>query len=380
MSENITNHTVCDSTVGGFESPLRFAPCVFMVGTDYQIIFLTSTKGIGRVEIAEQVFCREEGGLPYHGNVHKITVPGELLNRTGCYTVTFTEYANRKPYYPEGVEKVRKTYDFVPYTGGGFRLFQFADTHNQVDSPLDAYRLAGPCDIILFNGDINSSSNEIAFFDTSFRLAEQAVGGTRPMLYSRGNHDTRGLHAQDLLDYIPTRCDNGRRETFYTFRQGDLWGLVMDCGEDKADSCPEYGGTASFEAFRRRETAYLEQLIAHKESEYAAEGVRYRIAICHIPFTETFQPPFNIELDTYTHWAKLLNTMGVDCMISGHVHKAYILPANAPNKHEAAFPTAILGIPKQEAPDGGTYYVGGLMTAADGAIRFRAVPEQGNEL
>ena len=34
-----------------------------------------------------------------------------------------------------------------------------------------------------------------------------------------------------------------------TFRLGNLWGILLDCGEDKNDDRPEYGGTICCHAF-----------------------------------------------------------------------------------------------------------------------------------
>ena len=87
---------------------LPFHPAVFAVGRDYQIIFLTSTRGLGWIEIDGERYTDEEAGLLYYGTVHKIPVPGDVLNRAGKYTAVFVEYADKKPYYPEGVEKLRK--------------------------------------------------------------------------------------------------------------------------------------------------------------------------------------------------------------------------------------------------------------------------------
>ena len=248
-------------------TPLSYHPSVFAVGADYQIIFLTETRGLGWIEIGGERYTDEEAGLLYYGNVHKIPVPGEVLNRAQSYTVVFVEYADKKPYYPEGVEKVRRTYDFRPLdpAAQSYRIFHFADTHARVETPLALYRETGDCDLVVLNGDINEHSYELKNFETAFALSSGSAKGEIPVIYSRGNHDTRGYAAQDLVNYIPTAFRGGRRETFYTFRQGPVWGLVLDCGEDKYDYNPEYGGTILFDPFRARETAYIRSVIADRK-------------------------------------------------------------------------------------------------------------------
>lgn len=348
---------------------LRYDPVVFSVGADYQILFWTTTMGIGWIEIDGERFTDEEVGLLHYGEMHKIPVSGAVLNRAGHYTVVFVEYKEKPPYFPKGEEKIRETYDFVPYGGGDLRLFQFADTHGAVEVPLETYRAfaerTGGADLLVLNGDINDSSDRIDCFATTFALAGGAVHGTRPVLYARGNHDTRGHAAELLPGYSPTAFRDGRRESFWSFRQGDVWGVILDCGEDKYDHNIEYGGTIFFDNFRRRETAYLESLIANRENEFDAPGVGLRIAICHVPFVEHFKFPFDVGGEYYERWTALLAEMHIDLLLCGHMHTAYFVKPHAPDHRDAAFPTAVLSIPPKEY-DGKTLYTGGAILRQNG--------------
>ena len=360
-------------------SVLKFDPAVFVVGHDYQIIFITETMGLGWIEIDGERYTDEEGGLLIYDTVHKIPVPGDKLNAAGKYTVVFVEYLDKKPYYPKGEEKVRKEYKFYPVTGDDFRLFQYADTHARTQTPVETYKAVGDCDLVVLNGDINEHSYEIKNFYTSFELVGNSVHGERPVVYSRGNHDTRGLAAQLLPGYIPTAFRNGRRETFYSFRQGGLWGLVLDCGEDKYDHNVEYGGTILFETFRKRETEYLEWLIANKETEYEAPGVKHKIAFCHVPFVEHFSHPFDVADDVYEYWTELLGKMGIDLLLCGHMHRAYFIPAHTEKCRNAEFPTAVCSIPEVKREDGSKYYVGGMIECRGGSRKVKIVPD-GDEM
>lgn len=357
------------------DSVLLYDPAVFVVGRDYQIIFLTSTRGLGWVEIDGERYTDEEAGLLNYGTVHKIPVPGSVLNRAGKYVAVFVEYADKKPYFPEGVEKVRKEYRFTPLSGEKYRIFHFADTHARVETPLALYQKTGDCDLIVLNGDINEHSYSLENFETAFALASGASHGEKPVIYSRGNHDTRGYAAQQLVDYIPTAFRDGRRETFYSFRQGSLWGLVLDCGEDKWDANAEYGGTVFFDVFRKRETEYIRSLIENRAEEYEAEGVKTKIAICHVPFVEHFPYPFDVADEIYEEWTKLLGEIGIDLLLSGHIHRAYFIPAHTEKCRNADFPTAVCSVPAVKREDGSEYYVGGLVEI-DGAHRtVKAIPD-----
>ena len=141
------------------------------------------------------------------------------------------------------------------------------------------------------------------------------------MVFARGNHDLRGVHAEDLADYTPS--DEGR--TYFTFRLGDVWGIVLDCGEDKLDSQVEYGGTICCHAFRLRETAFLRRVIANAKDEYEAPGVRLRLVVAHNPFSQVVEPPFDIEQDLYSEWCQLIKeNIHPQLMLCGHIHRRYI--------------------------------------------------------
>lgn len=361
---------------------LLYDPSVFRVGCDYQIIFRTKTKGLGWVEIDGARYTDEECGLLKYGTVHKISVPGVALDEKKKYTVVFIEYKEKPPYFPKGVETVRKEYSFIPCEGEDFTLFQFADTHGAVITPLEAYRKfvesrgGRDADVIVLNGDINDSSDTVECFDVSFALAGEAVHGTRPVLYSRGNHDTRGHAAELLPDYIPTAFREGRRETFYTFRLGSLWGIVLDCGEDKYDTNEEYGGTVYFDNFRRRETAYLESVLADAENEWNAPGVTTRIALCHVPFVEHFKFPFDVGGEYYEKWTRILSEMNTDLLVCGHMHRAYFVQPHTEGCRDADFPTAVMSIPVHDE-NGRRIYTGGAVVKENGE-RYAAIVSGGD--
>lgn len=353
------------------KNDLLYDPSVFRVENDYQILFRTKTKGIGWIEINGERYTDEECGLLKYGTIHKICVPGKVLDEACKYTVVFVEYKEKPPYYPKGEETVREEYEFKPCVGNDFTMFQFADTHGAVEVPLESYRKfvesrgGSEADVIVLNGDINDSSDTIECFDVSFALAGETVHGTRPIIYSRGNHDTRGHAAELLPNYIPTVFRGGRRETFYTFRMGGLWGIVLDCGEDKYDTNVEYGGTIYFDNFRRRETEYLRAVLADAEHEWNAPGVTSRVAFCHVPFVEHFKFPFDVGGEYYEEWTKILSEMKTDVFVCGHMHKAYFVEPHTEGYRDADFPTAVMSRPPRNA-DGKAVYTSGAVICENG--------------
>ena len=131
----------------------------------------------------------------------------------------------------------------------------------------------------------------------------------------------RGRIAEKFLDHVPHR----NRNTYYSFRLGNIWGVILDCGEDKPDEHEAYGGTVACHPFRKKQALFLKELAAKADQEYAAEGVVTRLVISHIPFTEKNSPPFDIEEDIYREWTALLQEyIKPHLIICGHTHQAQL--------------------------------------------------------
>jgi len=355
---------------------LKYHPMVAPVEGEYQILFMTAVPGIGWIEVDGTRYTDEECGILHYGDMHKIRVDRAALDRAGQYTLVFVEYKEKPAYNAVGEEVIREKYRFCPLQGENLHLFQFADTHGHIEVPLENFRryeeTYGRVDLLVLNGDITSASDTVKQMELSFALASEAAAGERPVIYARGNHDTRGRAAQLLAEYSPNAFRNGRKETFWSFRQGGLWGVVLDCGEDKFDNHREYGGTVAFEPFREREADWLRSPIENKSEEYEAPGVTHRIAFCHIPFVEYFDGDFSVSAQTYDRWVQMLGEMGIDLLLCGHMHTSYFLPPHAENKRDAAFPTAVSSRPPREK-DEKPFYVGAAVEIRDGRRTVYAV-------
>ena len=298
-------------------------PIVYAVGDEYQIIVPVKAETLMWVGVGDQLFYDESNGILRSNTItHKMTVPQKLLDEAGEYTVYYRIVYERKPYNSNVSQVYEFKSDFRAVTGDNPRFFHIADAHNRVDEPVAAAKAYGDIDFLILNGDIPDDAGNIKNFSTIHRIASEITGGEIPVVFSRGNHDMRGIYAENLEDHTPT--DKGN--SYFTFRLGSIWGIVLDCGEDKPDTHPEYGNTVSCEEFRKRQIDFINSVIANAENEYAAEGVEYSMVIVHDPFTE-YKPTQLSETDlaTYTEWARLLREyVKPDVMISGHVHQAYI--------------------------------------------------------
>lgn len=303
-------------------------PSVFAVEDRYAIFIPFSAEVIMRVRVGDRTFYDDcNGVMRSRSNMHRVEIPMSLLDEVGSYTVLYNKMIERSPYYPTSEPEQSLTVPFRPLPKtGDIRIYHIADAHNMVKEPVAAasyFASRGEqLDLLVLNGDIPNHSGDIKNFDAICEIAGAVTGGQIPAVFARGNHDCRGIHAEDMPAYIPVR--DGK--TYFTFRLGRLWGLVLDCGEDKRDGGREYGGTVCFHEFRLAETDYIRAVIARAKCEYEAEGVDYRVIISHIPFTQTFEPPFDIEHDLYREWAHLLGeNIKPHLMLHGHKHRVEVI-------------------------------------------------------
>ncbi len=303
-------------------TPVEFKTCpaVFAVKNSYQIMVPVKSDLLFWVEVdGKQYFDHSNGIIRSSTRMHRVNVPMCELDKAKKYTVGYRKIIDRKPYFPETESVVTATYNFKPIPETGkINMYHLSDTHGNFDMSSKAGEYFGEnLHLLILNGDIPNHSGEIENFDLIFQLCEHLTHGEIPCVFSRGNHDTRGFYAENIAEYTPT--ENGH--SYFSFRLGRIWGVVVDCGEDKDDSNEEYGNTVSCHQFRLEENEYLENLIKASDTEYNAEGVDYRFVVSHVPFSYTQPAPFNIETELYTHWLKILGEhVKPQAFITGHKH------------------------------------------------------------
>lgn len=317
-------------------------PTVFAVNDEYQIFTPFSDAVLVKIKVGEQWFYDDSNGiLRSNVKIHKVVIPMEVLDEAKEYTLVYRKLIERKPYFPTSEEERSLTIPFRPVRGEKLNLYMISDSHNLTTEPIKAGQYFGEqLDLLVMNGDIPNHCGAVENYNTIFQITSGVTKGQCPVVFSRGNHDTRGIYAEEFARYTP----NGNGKTYYSFRVGSLWGLVLDCGEDKTDDHDEYGHTVCFHDFRRRETQFIRDIICHKDREYAAEGVKYRLVISHVPFTMQFEEPFNIEEELYGQWTQLLREeIKPQLMLHGHMHKNLVLEPGCPDDFQGQPCTAIVG-------------------------------------
>ncbi|MFA5818225.1 MAG: metallophosphoesterase, partial [Bacteroidales bacterium] len=88
-------------------------------------------------------------------------------------------------------------------------------------------------DFYFLNGDmVDYLQATTQLFPGFIDTAVTYFATTKPFYYARGNHETRGFVARDLKNYFDYK--DGR--FYYSFDNGPVHFVVLDCGEDKPDN------------------------------------------------------------------------------------------------------------------------------------------------
>ena len=302
---------------------LKTKPAVFAVGDFYQIIVPVTKETVMWVRVGENCYYDDSNGILRSAErIHKMSVPGEELEAAGEYTICYRRIIKRKAYFSITGSVKEEKFKFKAVNGERVVAYHVADAHNMIDEPVacaEKFRKEiGNIDFLILNGDVPEDSGKIKNFDTVYEIVSRITAGEIPTIFSRGNHDTRGVYAENIAEYTP--CENGN--SFFTFKLGNIKGIVLDCGEDKPDTNEEYGNTVACSAFRKRETKFLETIADNKNGVFFSEESEHCIVVAHNPFTRKYPVPFNIEEDTFTYWAKLIKEkIKPEIMICGHIHK-----------------------------------------------------------
>lgn len=326
---------------------LKTAPAVFAVDREYQVIVPLNRIGMVWVQVGDEYYYDATNGIMNSlDNYHRVIVPAEKLDAAREYTLFVRPIIERKPYFSTTEEPISYHYKFNSVPKDNIRIFHIADAHGRIEEPVEAARRFGHIDLLILNGDILDHSGDPSKFLNVYEICAKICQGSHPAVFSRGNHDLRGTYAEKLADYTPNR--NGL--VYYSFRVGSIWGLVLDCGEDKADDHPEYGFTVACHQFRKKQCDYIDHIVENCDEEYLAEGVEHRVVVSHVPFTYIDKDPFDIEQDIYSYWTeKLSKKIKPDLIICGHMHSLdVVMPGDPWDSYGQPCPVVIGSCPTNE--------------------------------
>ena len=300
-------------------------PVVYAVDDTYQITFTTQAKGEAWVVIDGVEYNDTYAGYrKSEDTIHKITVPADVLDKADSYTVYTRAMYLRGPYCALQGTTISKTYNWRGVnTSDDIQYYAISDNHLTTGATADAASYWGDkLDFLIVLGDTANwidSENELAL---SLHTSSDITKGEIPVIYARGNHETKGIVADEFHKYVGSKNGN----YYYTFRMKNIWGIVLDVGEDHEDTHWEFSDMARFDTYRAEQLTFLDEVIANANTEYNAEGIDYRIGLCHIPLT--FVKEEDPLQEQKFAWVERLNQMNLNIMYNGHRHELMFADAN----------------------------------------------------
>ena len=305
--------------------------------------FSTSAPSFSCVELEEEGSGRatrhtagKHGLRDANTTFFGIRVEGLKPNTAYRYRLHAKEMKRFRPYQVTFGDSVATPwYSFRTVNPGqkGGSLFITSDMHSR---PQLLKRLLEACDYrtctaFFYAGDMMNYMERggehpfTSFIDASVELFATSV----PFEMVRGNHETRG----DLARVFPTYFPKRDGKIYGSYMLGDVMVIMLDSGEDKADTHPVYAGLTDFDGYRTEQARWLRQQVKSK----AFKKARYRIVISHFPLVmgERWR-----EENTWHGWRDacekflpVLNKADIDLVVSGHTHRFYFHePGEAGNR------------------------------------------------
>lgn len=284
-------------------------PGVYEMGDGYAVIWATTFAGMGYIEYTYQgtkytVYDEKNGIVRTNDTIHVVKVPYEHLagNSYMVYSKEVTSHRGAITNYGTTISAGPIT--LKKYDGGtnDFDMLVLTDVHGQLGWARSvAAQFGKDPDMVVFSGDIVNNIDSKESVATMFNIMGTVTGGRYPIVYCRGNHETRGIYSTTLLDYFPTKTG----EFYFDFRYGPLWGVVIDTGEDKEDSHEYYGGLANYKEYHQKQEVWLRSL------RYDTSAT-FRFGIYHIPYISSLSNGIDLS-DSVKH-------LGLQFAVSGHEH------------------------------------------------------------
>lgn len=320
--------------------------------TGFTVVWETDVDAIGWVETApkdgthfynctrERHYDLRGHGVHPVGRLHKVEItdlqPGteyryRVMNRG---VKTFSPDGDIEYMKPSGSDVFRKSPYVVRtllHDVDTVRFDVYNDMHEK-DSLLGVLMASGRSDLdfVMFNGDmVNTLSTHEKISGRFLKTAARALKGETPLYVARGNHEMRGRDAIRWMDYFSTPTG----QTYYSFKVGKCFFIVLDSYEDKPDEDINYNGKLVTEPFWEQEAQWLRSVLDSQECRTAER----KIVFCHIP---PDHKGWHGNRNVTEHFVPLLNEAKVDVMFSAHIHRWAVYP-EGDSRTKAAFPVVV---------------------------------------
>lgn len=289
------------------------------------IVWATNGRCVSKVEYREApdgpmktAIASHHGLVDANTTIHRVTLSGLKPGITYRYQAVSTEIVDFKPYkvvFGSTVRSEEAQFATLDGTKSRFSFVVLNDRHEKVPELKAALRAIkwDSVDLVFLNGDmISDPSTEPQIQRGVVDPCVEFFATKIPFIYGRGNHETRGALARSFMNYFPTP----NQHYYYSLQHGGVHFLMLDAGEDKADTSSEYSGLVDFETYLKEETDWLRQEIQSK----AFREAKFRVVVVHIPPGEMHDPKFIREKWVLDTWGPLFNENKVNLVLSGHTH------------------------------------------------------------
>ena len=307
---------------------IDYKPVVYAVEDKYQIVFGTSTDALGWVEIdGVKYYDTYAGSEKSFTRVHKIEVPMKKLNDAGKYSIHSLKFYYRGPFgaIKNENEEISEEYNFRGVDASdGLNYYAIADIHMETEGAVKAANQNPNKEFLVLAGDVISLMNthDDAFY--TGKVAHEITKGEIPVVYARGNHEVKGDMSEEFYKYVGS--ENGN--FYYNFYFDNVYGIVLDLGEDHDDDWWEYYETAHYDDYRSEQVTFLQNELDSKNYE----NYSYKMLVSHIPVcyinTRGNHIPIKKELTS------LLNQFDLDIALSGHQHDLWVFEPNTLTPYE----------------------------------------------
>jgi predicted phosphodiesterase len=293
--------------------------------TEMTVTWHTNRAGVSRVlygagdELDQTAVASHAGLIPNDTTCHVVRIEGLAPGATYRYKVVTQEFKGYvSPYavaYGDTAESGTHSFTTLDPGKASFSFLMWNDIHDdsrRLEAMFDDVSWDG-VDFVVFNGDmINDFKRPEQVFRGFYDASVNRFGRTIPLVFTRGNHETRGPLARRLADYFPGR--DGR--FYWSFAHGPAHFVVLDSGEDKPDDHKEYAGLTDFGPYRNEQTAWLRAGLAGE----SARGAAYRVVLTHQPSGYGTFDHFGVQ-EIRRLWDPIINEAGCQLWLSGHMHK-----------------------------------------------------------
>ncbi len=301
-------------------------------------------------------FEPQVNGLAPVGLRQVVTIGGLTAGTSYTYQAVSTRVVKLKPYWPDkglAVESARAHFTTFSASKTTTSFSAITDTHEDTTRIGKLMKMIDwpATEALVHLGDaFDWLDNEEQLFRKWLTPTVAALGPGKPLIYARGNHELRGAFARSLFDYVPTP----EGQFYYARDLGPVHLLVLDTGEDKADSTNVYSDLNKTIPYRAAELDWLRR---HVTSDSRMASAPFRVIAMH-------QPQWGWLENGNGAWIQTANDAKVDLVLAGHNHR---FSYEAPNDIHA-YHLLVLGQDQLARVDATTAELRLTVTGTDGVV------------